>query len=68
MADKDLQTGMFFSKDVRSGTGLLLLRKGTKLDDKNIQALKRYYRLDPSSSGFLSGLETKQADKNKRDW
>ncbi len=53
MADKDLQPGMILSKDARSGTGLLLLRKGTKLDDKNIQALKRYYRLDPSSSGVF---------------
>ena len=50
---KDLQVGMVLSKDVRSGTGLLLLSKGMKLNEVNIQSLKRYYQLDPSKKGVF---------------
>lgn len=46
-----LTEGIVLSRDVRSGTGLLLLSKGTALDAKNIQALKRYHQLDPSKNG-----------------
>ncbi len=53
LPDQDLQIGMILSRDARSGTGLMLLRKGAKLDSKKIQALKRYYRLDPSSTGVF---------------
>ena len=38
---KDLASGMVISRDVITGTGLLLLRKGTVLYDKNIDTLKR---------------------------
>lgn len=49
---KDLQWGMVLSKDVRSGTGLLLLSKGMKLNEVNLQSLKRCYQLDPSNGGI----------------
>ncbi len=48
-----LRPGMILAKDVVSGTGLLLLRKGTTLDDSKIDALKRFYRLDPSKRGVF---------------
>lgn len=49
----DLRVGMVLSKDVRSGTGLLLLSKGMKFNEINIQSLKRYYQLDPSKKGIF---------------
>ncbi|MDI6729148.1 MAG: response regulator [Thermodesulfovibrionales bacterium] len=55
----DLVPGIVLSRDVRSGTGLLLLRKGTTLNEKNIETLKRGYHLDPSKSGiFVWGRKT----------
>ena len=50
---KDLAPGMVISRDVITGTGLLLLRKGTVLSDKNIETLKRAVNLDPSKSGIF---------------
>ncbi len=50
---KDLKEGMIVSKDVRSGTGLLLLSKGIRLDEKNIQALRHSYQMDPSKKGVF---------------
>ncbi len=49
----DLQAGMVLSRDVRSGTGLLLLGKGIKLDRDKIEVLQRYYELDPSETGVF---------------
>jgi len=48
----DIKEGMLLSRDVKSGTGLILLPKGTTLNWKNIQALRRYYQLDPSETGI----------------
>ncbi|MCX8119144.1 MAG: response regulator [Desulfobacterota bacterium] len=48
-----LKVGMILSRDVRSGTGLLLLSKGTELSEKNIESLKRYFQLDPSKGGVF---------------
>ncbi|MDD3802593.1 MAG: response regulator [Desulfuromonas thiophila] len=42
-----LWPGMVVLQDVYSGTGLLLLRRGTVLTGDSIQALKRYYDSDP---------------------
>jgi len=50
---KDLREGMIISRDVKSGTGLLLLSKGLRLDEKNIQALRRSYQIDPSKKGVF---------------
>jgi response regulator RpfG family c-di-GMP phosphodiesterase len=50
---RDLTAGMIVSRDVKSGTGILLLSKGAKLDTKNIQALKRYEQVDPLKSGVF---------------
>jgi hypothetical protein len=48
-----LAPGMLISKDVITGTGLLLLRKGTVLNAKNIETLKRAANLDPSKCGIF---------------
>ena len=50
---KDLAHGMILARDVRTGTGLLLLRQGTTLNDKNIETLKRAVHLDPSKNGIF---------------
>ena len=54
---KDLTPGMVLSRDVSTGTGLLLLRKGTVLNDKNIDTLKRAGYLDPSKSGIFVTMQ-----------
>lgn len=58
----DLVHGLVLSRDVRSGTGLLLLRKGTTLNKKNIDTLRRGYHLDPSKSGIFVWGKRKQHD------
>lgn len=51
----ELKEGMVVSRDVISGTGVLLLGIGTELNSKNIDTLKRYYRVDPAKTGvFIS--------------
>lgn len=47
----ELRTGMILTKDVISGTGLLLLNKGVVLDQIQVEAIKRYYQLDPPQRG-----------------
>ena len=49
----DLKEGMVLSRDVKSGTGLLLLSKGVSLDRTNIEAIKRFYRIDPPPRGVF---------------
>jgi len=44
---RDLREGMVLAKEVRSGTGLLLLGRGVGLTSKNIQAINRYFQIDP---------------------
>ncbi len=50
---KDLIPGLIVSRDVRSGTGLLLLRKGMTINERNIETMKRGYHIDPSKSGIF---------------
>jgi response regulator RpfG family c-di-GMP phosphodiesterase len=53
LTTKDLAPGMLLSRDVRTGTGLLLLRKNTILNSKSIETLTRGYHLDPAKSGIF---------------
>ncbi|MEW6417013.1 MAG: HD domain-containing phosphohydrolase [Nitrospirota bacterium] len=48
-----LMPGMVLSRDVRSGTGLLLLAHGVVLDQKVIRGLQRYYEIDPFKNGIF---------------
>lgn len=54
MRPEELLTGMLLTRDVISGTGLLLLNKGITLDATQIQSIKRYYELDPPSHGIFA--------------
>ena len=53
----DLEEGMIVSRDVHSGTGILLLSKGTTLNETGIMLLKRYYDLDPSKHGVVVSMK-----------
>ncbi len=55
-----VKAGMVLSRDVKSGTGLMLISKGVKLNANNIQALRRYYQMDPSKSGVFVIVERQQ--------
>lgn len=47
----DISVGLQLAQDLRSGTGLLLLTKGTILNPQNVEALRRFYQVDPPSGG-----------------
>ena len=44
---RQLCVGMMVLRDVYSGTGLLLLQKGSVLTERSIRSLKHYYATDP---------------------
>jgi response regulator RpfG family c-di-GMP phosphodiesterase len=48
----DLVPGMVLADDVFSGTGILLLRRGNRLNEKSILTLQRMYRYDPPDHGI----------------
>ena len=47
----ELTPGFIISKEVRSGTGVLLLGRGTILDGQKIEAMKRRASIDPFRTG-----------------
>jgi response regulator RpfG family c-di-GMP phosphodiesterase len=51
---RELREGMIVAREVRSGTGLLLLGAGECLDVSKIKALRRYYVIDPPGKGILA--------------
>ncbi|MCX8111397.1 MAG: response regulator [Syntrophorhabdaceae bacterium] len=57
---KDLISGMILSRDLISGTGMLLLSKGTIIDEKRMESIKRYYRLDPPLTGVFIWSSSKK--------
>lgn len=62
---KHITAGMTLSRDFFSGTGILLLSKGTKLDRINVDILRRYARLDPAKRGvFVSVKEDEELEEN----
>lgn len=50
---KQLVEGMVIAKNLYSGTGLLLLTAGAKLDAGTIVAVTRYYNIDPPQTGVF---------------
>jgi len=49
----DLEEGMVISRDVKSGTGLILLKKGVELNRVNIHGLIRHFQIDPPNNGVF---------------
>ncbi len=50
---EDLRVGMVISRDVKSGTGILLLKAGVELDEGRLQAVRRFYQIDPAKKGIF---------------
>ena len=50
---EELQVGASLARDIVSGTGILLLAKGSKLDENCLRALFRYYAIDPPAEGIF---------------
>jgi len=50
---EELQTGMVLSRNLFSGSGMLLLHKGLALDNARIESVRRYYGLDPADTGIF---------------
>ena len=44
---------MIFAKELRSGTGPLLLGKCIKLTDRNIQSINRHFQIDPPKGNIF---------------
>ncbi len=65
---KDLAAGMVVTRDVFSGTGILLLGKGTMLNETNIPLLLRYSRLDPSKIGIFVSLKEGADGEERQDF
>jgi putative nucleotidyltransferase with HDIG domain len=53
MHPERLAPGMALSRDVRSGSGMLILAQGIVLDRKIISAIQRYYDIDPPKNGVF---------------
>ncbi len=61
---EDLKAGMILSRDIVSGSGFPFLWKGTELNEKYINAIKRYSLLDPSKEGiFIRKKKQEKPDK-----
>lgn len=56
----ELKTGMRLTRDLYSGTGLLLLDRGTVLDDTMIVSVIRYYQIDPPDQGICALVGARQ--------
>lgn len=50
---EELQPGMILSRNVFSGSGMLLLHKELILDNSRIESVRRYYGLDPADTGIF---------------
>ncbi len=51
---EELRKGMLLTRDLLSGTGLMLLNKGVVLDSVKIESIQRYYKLDPPLRGVFA--------------
>jgi response regulator RpfG family c-di-GMP phosphodiesterase len=58
-----LENGMTVSRNIYSGSGVLLLKKETTLDNFKRAALLRYYELDPVEHGVFVKVEPPEAKK-----
>lgn len=53
VSPNELEEGMQLGHDLYSGTGVLLLKKGTFFDETSIKAVKRCYSVDPFEREIL---------------
>jgi putative nucleotidyltransferase with HDIG domain len=57
LSPNELREGMELSRDVFSGTGILLISRGTILAPPSIMLLKRYSKLDPAKQGIFVSIK-----------
>lgn len=53
----ELVTGMVVTRDILTGTGLLLIKKGVALDRQMIESIQRYYQIDPPARGVYAMIK-----------
>ncbi len=53
----ELKNGMILSRNIYSGSGVLLLKKGAELDKFKCMAIRRFYELDPVEHGVFITIE-----------
>jgi len=58
---EELNPGMIIAKDIVTGSGITFLPKGTKLNEKHIESINRYEKIDPSPKDIFI-LEEKSND------
>ena len=61
---RQLKEGMRITRNIYSGTGLLLLTEGSVLDAGAIASVTRYYDIDPPSCGVFVALETDEESRS----
>lgn len=59
VAPKELEVGMQLRHDLYSGTGVLLLKKGTLFDEDKIDAIQRCFMIDPFEREISVLIESK---------
>ena len=57
VAPSELEVGMRLRHDLYSGTGVLLLKKGTVFDETNIEAIGRCFMIDPFEREIVVVIE-----------
>ena len=66
LSPKDLLPGMVVSREVRTGTGLVLMAKGVALNDDNIATIRRCYHFDPSKTGVYVMIDREKLLKAQK--
>lgn len=59
----ELRPGMILAEDLYSGTGLMLLKKGTDLQTPHLESIHRYHRLDPFPGGVTVMVDSDDEDE-----
>jgi response regulator RpfG family c-di-GMP phosphodiesterase len=54
---ENLSAGMVLSRDLRSGSGLLILSNGAILNTKTISGIQRYHQMDPYQTGVFVRMD-----------
>lgn len=59
VSPKELEVGMQLRHDLYSGTGVLLLKKGTVFDEAGIEAIRRCFMIDPFERDIMVLIDNK---------
>ena len=63
VSPKELKPGMQLKADLYSGTGVLLLKKGSVFDENSIDATRRCFKIDPFERDICVIIREKPADE-----